>query len=101
MILRSNGFPESFIVRPKRSFGFPAKFWALPGTLFQPLVDMASEMHGRSLLEKLQREDTSHAMLLWNLLNLYLFQKLIIDRADPQAISNELIDRHRQAERRV
>lgn len=99
MMLRNNGFPESFITRPKRSFGFPSKYWALPGTLFQPLVDMASEMHDRTLLAKLQREDMSHAMLLWNLLNLYLFKKLIIDRAEPQAISDELLDRHRQTQR--
>lgn len=94
-VLRNVGFKEEFITRPKQSFGFPINFWAPPGCLFQPLVDMASEMFDQKLLKTLQRDSRPHAMLLWNLLNIYLFDKLIIKGADHSAVADEVIDRYR------
>jgi asparagine synthetase B (glutamine-hydrolysing) len=65
-LLRKYNFPEEFIMRPKLSFGFPVKFWAPKGALFQPLVDMAAEMFEPSFLQSLQSEETPKAMVLWN-----------------------------------
>jgi len=94
-LLRNGGFDETLIDRPKMSFGFPPSFWALPGTLFQPLVDMAAERYDRSLLESLQSLDQSRAMLLWNLLVLYLLEKLVVDDYPADQLVEEVVDRHR------
>jgi asparagine synthetase B (glutamine-hydrolysing) len=99
-MLRANGFKEEFITRPKRSFGFPIDFWALPNKLFQPLVDMASEKYDPHLLKQLQKADMSHAMLLWNLLSIYLFEMLIIKEVDHTAFSEDLLVRHRKMTKR-
>ena len=82
-------------MRPKLSFGFPVGFWAPRGTLFQPLVDMAAEMFEPRFLRGLQGEDTSKAMVLWNLLNLFLWHKMFIDDARPEDLCAEILDRRR------
>ncbi|MDF1544727.1 MAG: asparagine synthase-related protein [bacterium] len=99
-ILRANRFKEEFISRPKRSFGFPANFWALPGKLFQPLVEMVSEKFDRGMLNRLQKADMSHAMLLWNLINVYLFETLVIKDADQVAFGDDLLSRYRKMNER-
>jgi len=98
-LLRSGGLEERLIGRPKMSFGFPPLFWALPGTLFQPLVDMASERYERSLLSSLQSTDQSRAMLLWNLLVLYLLEKLVVEEYSVDQLVEEVLDRHRHLNR--
>ncbi|HWR83197.1 MAG TPA: asparagine synthase C-terminal domain-containing protein [Candidatus Deferrimicrobium sp.] len=92
-ILRAAGFPEPYLNRPKQSFGFPIVYWAPPGTLFQPLVDMATEMFDSSLLNRLQTTDSSRAMLLWNAINLYVWKRLIVDGSSPVEMAGEIVDR--------
>jgi asparagine synthase (glutamine-hydrolysing) len=98
-LLRDDGLEEGLIERPKMSFGFPPQFWALPGTLFQPLVDMAGERYEPSLLSSLQSTDQSKAMLLWNLLVLYLIEKLIAEAYPADQLAEEITDRHRHMNR--
>ena len=98
-ILRTNMFNEEFITRPKRSFGFPSEFWALPGTLFQPLVDLAATKFGAALFKQLQRTEMSPAILQWNLINIYLFEELIVRGVEPKELADDVIARHRSLKR--
>jgi asparagine synthase (glutamine-hydrolysing) len=93
-LLRRHGVPDSLINRPKLGFGFPYRFWALPNTLFQPLVDMAGEMFDPKLLASLQVEDRSRANLLWNLLNVYLWRKLFEQQVSADDLAEEVLRRH-------
>ncbi len=92
-ILRNHKVPEAYITRPKLSFGFPTKYWALPNTLFQPLVDMASKDMDARFLRSLQSKDMTKAMLLWNMLNLFLWTKLHIEGVAPKDLQREIISR--------
>jgi asparagine synthetase B (glutamine-hydrolysing) len=94
-LLRWHEIPGEFVARPKLSFGFPVKFWAPKGALFQPLVDMAAEMFAPDFLRSLQCEDMPKAMVLWNLLNLYLWHKMFIGDARPEDLCAEILDRRR------
>jgi len=94
-LLRKYEIPEEFITRPKLSFGFPVRFWAPKGALFQPLVDMATEMFEPGFLQSLQSEETPKAMVLWNLLNLFLWHKMFIEDARPEDLCAEILDRRR------
>ncbi len=98
-LLRNGGLDEKLIGRPKMSFGFPPRFWALPGALFQPLVDMAAKRYEHSLLSSLQSTDQSKAMLLWNILVLYLLERLIVDGYPADQLVEEVLDRHRHLNR--
>jgi asparagine synthase (glutamine-hydrolysing) len=100
-LLRQHGVPESLINRPKLGFGFPVQYWALPDTLFQPLVDMAGEMFDARLLASLQVSDRSRANLLWNLLNVYLWKKIFEQGADPDDLASELLRRHDHLQKRL
>ena len=93
-MLRELDVADFIINRPKRSFGFPPKYWALPNALLQPAVDMAAEYFGADLLAQLQVDDSDRAMALWTAINIYLVKRLLIDGADPDTVSEELIDRH-------
>lgn len=93
-LLRRYGVPEGLVTRPKLSFGFPYRCWALPGALFQPIVDMAAEMFDPALLRSLQTEEPGRAMLLWNLINLFLWHKLLIEQVSVEALSAEVLERH-------
>lgn len=90
--------PESIINRPKKSFGFSTKFWALPGSLFQPLVDMASEMFDGNVLRSLQVENGSRAMILWGYLNLYLWHKIFAKETPVDQIKEEIASRRKSQE---
>lgn len=92
-LLRTFGVPEELVTRPKLSFGFPHQYWALPGALFQPIVDMSAEMFDPLVLRSLQTQEPSRAMLLWNLINLFLWRKLLIDEVAPEALSAEILER--------
>ena len=94
-LLRHNNVPENLITRPKLSFAFPYRYWALPGGLLQPIVDMATEMFEPALLRSLQTEEPERAMLLWNLINLYLWRSLLIQNVSPAELSAEIVSRHR------
>jgi asparagine synthase (glutamine-hydrolysing) len=96
-LLRQHGVPEELIRRPKLSFGFPYRYWALPGALFQPIVDMAAEMFDLALLRSLQTEEPSRAMLLWNLISFFLWRRLMIDGVSADALSAEILDRRKLA----
>lgn len=95
--LRELDVPETFITRQKLSFGFPARFWALKGALFQPIVDMARRVHGADVLESLQREEAGASMVLWGLLNQFLWMQLFEAGRSVEDLSGEIIDRHRAA----
>lgn len=94
-LLRKQEIPEEFITRPKLSFGFPVRFWAPRGALFQPLVDMAAEMFGPDFMRSLQSEEIPKAMILWSLINLYLWHKMLIEDARPENLCEEILDRRR------
>ncbi len=94
-LLKKYNFSDEFIYLPKRSFGCPTKYWALPDALFQPLVDMAAEMYPASYLRSLQSENYNKAMLLWNILNVFIWKKLFIERISAEALSAEVLERHR------
>jgi len=94
-LLDQYGVPRSLIERPKKSFGFPVQFWALPGTLFQPLVDMAATLYDAKLLRRLQDGDYCHAMLLWNMLNVYIWRQLFENNIGPEELAGEILDRYR------
>jgi asparagine synthase (glutamine-hydrolysing) len=93
-LLQRHGVPDSLINRPKLGFGFPYRFWALPNTLFQPLVDMAGEMFDPKLLTSLQINDRSRANLLWNLLNVYLWRKIFEQQVSADDLAEEVLRRH-------
>ncbi len=96
-LLRKYNFPEEFITRPKLGFGFPIQYWAIPGALFQPLVDMAAQKYDPRLLKSLQKMDMSKAMLLWTMINYYLWEELFIKDSSPDDIKAEIMDRHNKS----
>jgi asparagine synthetase B (glutamine-hydrolysing) len=96
-LLRQRGVPEELIGRPKLSFGFPYRYWALPGALFQPLVDMTAHMFDPVLLRSLQTEEPGRAMMLWNLINLFLWHKVMIEGVSRNSLCAEILDRRRLA----
>jgi len=91
--LRRLGIPEALIVRPKLSFGFPQRFWAPKGALFQPVVDMATQVHDARVLESLQREEEGPSMVLWCLLNQFLWTQLFEVGRSVEDLSGEILDR--------
>jgi asparagine synthetase B (glutamine-hydrolysing) len=96
--LRELGVPETLIARRKLSFGFPARFWALKGALFQPIVDMATQVHGgEDVLASLQREEGGASMVLWCLLNQFLWTQLFEVGRSVEDLSGEILDRRRTA----
>ena len=95
--LRRLGVPEALIVRRKQSFGFPPRCWAPKGALFQPIVDMAAREHGAGVLESLQREERGASMVLWCLLNQFLWMQLFEVGRSVEDLSGEILDRRRAA----
>lgn len=95
--LRQLGIPETLVMRPKLSFGFPARFWAPKGALFQPIVDMAMQVHNARVLESLQREEGGASMVLWCLLNQFLWMQLFEVGRSVEDLSGEILDRRRTA----
>lgn len=95
--LRQLGVPETLIARRKLSFGFSPRFWAPRGALFQPIVDMATQVHDAGVLESLQREEEGASMVLWCLLNQFLWMQLFELGRSVGDLSGEILDRHRRA----
>lgn len=95
--LRQLGIPETLVIRPKLSFGFPARFWAPEGALFQPIVDMATHVHDARVLESLQREEGGASMVLWCILNQFLWTQLFEVGRSVEDLSGEILDRRRTA----
>ena len=95
--LRQLGVPETLVARPKLSFGFPVRFWAPKGALFQPIVDMATRVHDAGVLESLQREEGGASMVLWCLLNQFLWMQLFEVGRSVEDLSGEILDRRRTA----
>ncbi|MDK2742987.1 MAG: asparagine synthase C-terminal domain-containing protein [Nitrospira sp. BO4] len=95
--LRQLGIPETFLTRPKLSFGFPTRFWAPKGALFQPIVDMAVREHDPRVLESLQRDEGGAPMVLWCLLNQFLWMQLFEVGRSVGDLSGEVLDRRRAA----
>ena len=95
--LRQLGVSEALIARPKLSFGFPVRFWAPKGALFQPVVDMATQIHDARVLESLQREEKGASMVLWCLLNQFLWTQLFELGRSVEDLSGEILDRRRTA----
>ncbi|GEM_PF-4675667 len=100
-LLRRYGMAPEFIHRPKMSFGFPYQYWALPGSLLQPVVDMAGEMYEPAWLRSLQVVQPGHAMVLWNVVNYYLWRKLFVDRVSPGDLLEEVLQRHHSLQART
>jgi hypothetical protein len=97
--LRRLDVPESLVTRPKLSFGLPAQFWAPKGALFQPVVDMAKLVNDASVLESLQTEEGGASMVLWCILNQFLWTQLFEARRSVGDVAGEILDRHRAAVR--
>ena len=97
--LRQLGVPETLVTRRKLSFGFPVRFWAPKGALFQPIVDMATQVHNARVLESLQREEEGASMVLWCLLNQFLWAQLFEVGRSVEDLSGEILDRRRTAAR--
>lgn len=95
--LRKLGVPDALIARQKLSFGFPARFWALKGAIFQPIVDMATQVYDVDVLESLQREEGGASMVLWGLLNQFLWMQLFEVGRSVEDLSGEILDRRRTA----
>ncbi len=95
--LRQLGVPEILVTRRKLSFGFPARFWAPQGALFQPIVDMATQVHDARVLKSLQREEGGASMVLWCLLNQFLWMQLFEVGRSVEDLSDEILDRRRTA----
>ncbi len=95
------GLPREVIERPKRSFGFPTKYWAGEGGLFQPLVDMAGKAFDREALKSLQGSDPARAMTLWGYINVYLWKRMFEDGDTLEAILGEMNQRRKQSRRKV
>jgi asparagine synthetase B (glutamine-hydrolysing) len=98
--LRELGVPEPLIARPKQSFGFPTRYWAPPGALFQPVVEIAARAYDATLLRSLQTEDGGRCMVLWSLLNQFLWTELFEEGRSVEDLAGEIVDRHRAAARR-
>jgi asparagine synthase (glutamine-hydrolysing) len=94
--LRELGIPEPLISRPKLSFGLPTRCWAPPGALFQPVVDMAKRAHDPSLLESLQTPEYGSSMVLWAILNQFLWTEIFETGRSVDDLVAEIVDRRRQ-----
>lgn len=92
-LLRKYDISENLISRPKQSFGFSFTYWAFPDTLFQPIVDMASGTFDRALLRSLQTGVPSQGMLLWTLLNTFIWEQLFVAKRTIDDVSGEILDR--------
>jgi len=97
-ILRKYKVSEQIITRPKKSFGFPPSFWALPRRIFQPFVDMLGEMFDPKMIAMVQDERVDRAMILWGMINLYLWNKLMIEGVEPADLVEEVLGRKRRME---
>lgn len=95
--LRQLGVSETLIARRKLSFGFPARFWAPKDALFQPIIDMAARVHDAHVLESMQREEGGASMVLWCLLNQFLWTQLFEVGRSVEDLSGEILDRRRSA----
>jgi asparagine synthase (glutamine-hydrolysing) len=100
-ILRDLKVPDALIDRPKQSFGFPPKFWATSDGLLNPLAEMAGEMFDRGLIRRLQSVEGSSAMLLWNLINLFVWHRIMIEGVPAAELVAEVENRRRTQGRKA
>ena len=63
--------------------------------MYEEMEKMAEEMFEKKELGSLQTMELPKAMILWGMLNLYIWHKIFIDNIDAAEIAREALERHR------
>lgn len=82
--------PEFILTRPKSGFGISGRDWALPGGLFQPLVEVAARAFDRNILRQHQSTDISKRFALWNMVNFAIWKRRFIEGDSLGTLLDEL-----------
>jgi asparagine synthetase B (glutamine-hydrolysing) len=91
-VARRIGVPEFILTRPKSGFGISGRDWALPGGLFQPLVEVAARAFDRDILRQHQSTDISKRFALWNMVNFAIWKRRFIDGDSLESLLGEVRD---------
>ena len=84
------GVPGFIMTRKKSGFSVSPSRWALPGTVFDPLVPLVADVFPESEVRALQAADMKSAMTYWNLLNYGLWKRLVVDNVPADLLKAEL-----------
>jgi asparagine synthetase B (glutamine-hydrolysing) len=82
--------PKFIISRMKINFGIPSKYWAGPGGLAEPLLDVVAPVVDVELVRRFQGDDEKRAMIYWNWLNYGLWKRMIVNDEPRERLSAEL-----------
>ena len=96
-VARDLGVPRFIMTRKKSGFSVSPSRWALPGTVFDPLVPLVADVFPESEVRALQAAEMGSAMTYWNLLNYGLWKRLVVDNVPADLLKAELQE---QIERR-
>jgi len=92
-LLKFYGLPSAIRERPKQSFGLNPAIWAPKNGLMQPLIDSVCTTYDPGVVAQLQRGDRSDVMLLWNIISLELWSKLVLEEIPPEDLKAALRER--------
>jgi asparagine synthetase B (glutamine-hydrolysing) len=81
---------DFIIERPKSGFGITPSKWATKGSVFEPLVPLASKCFDKSIIAHFQSIKPKSAMTFWNILNYSIWKRLCIDNEPLDVLSEEL-----------
>ena len=89
-VARQLQIPEFIITRPKSGFGINSRGWAEKGSVFEPLVPLASRVFDEKQIRAMQSADTKRAMTFWNILNYSVWKRLCIDNEPLEVLLEQL-----------
>ena len=89
-VARQLKIPEFIITRPKIGFGLNKKGWAEKGSIFEPLVPLASKVFDEKQIRKMQSSEPKKAMTFWNMLNYAIWKRLCINNEPIEILLEEL-----------
>jgi asparagine synthase (glutamine-hydrolysing) len=83
------GIPGFIITRPKSGFATKPELWALPGKMFQPIIDLCTDVFTEQEFRQMQT-DTKKAATLWLMINYSLWKKMLIQNISPEELKRRL-----------
>ncbi len=89
-IARQIGVPDFIFTRAKSGFGLAQRDWAVPGGLFQPLVDLAAKAFDPEQIRAHQSLDLAKRGTFWNMINYAIWKRRMIDNESMPALEGEL-----------
>jgi asparagine synthase (glutamine-hydrolysing) len=89
-VARQQQIPEFIINRPKIGFGINMRTWAEKGSIFEPLVPLASRVFDEKQIRAMQAADPRKAMTFWNILNYSIWKRLCIDNEPVEVLLEQL-----------